>query len=83
MLQLTCGLANALHLYQPASQPARACYLLLDACRGLKRLCRAPQLSALLLDGCDHVTEYGIECIINSGSIRVLVVQGCGGVDER
>jgi hypothetical protein len=36
-------------------------------CRGLKRLCKAPQLSALLLDGCEHVTEYGLEVLIRGG----------------
>lgn len=45
--------------------------------------CRAPHLECLLLEGCEHVTEYGLEAILRGGSIKVLAVHGCGGVDER
>jgi hypothetical protein len=47
---------------------AHVCDALLLLCRGLKRLCKAPQLSALLLDGCEHVTEYGLEVLIRRGA---------------
>lgn len=46
-------------------------------------LSRAPHLATLLLEGCEHVTEYGLEVLLRGGSIKVLAVHGCGGVDER
>lgn len=66
-----------------AFSPHLICYVAGCTCRGLKRLSRAPHLSALLLEGCEHVTEYGLEVLIRGGGIKVLVVHGCGGVDER
>lgn len=51
---------------------------------GIRRLRGIPALAALLLDGCSHVTEFGLELLLKGGAaLRVLAVHDCSAVDER
>lgn len=49
----------------------------------LQRLCCAPELRVLVLLGCSHITEYGLELLLRSGSLDVVAVQGCAGINEK